>query len=327
VALISPAGAASDTAARVRAAGALRCGVPESLSGFAEKDSAGRYRGFSADFCRAVAAAVLGDPEKVAFIPVSAAGRFPLLLSGRIDLLAHTSTWTVSREAGIGVRFPGIYFYDGQGFMAPAGGARRIEDLGGAAICVEKSTTHVPNLEDEFARRGIAFTAKILETLASATAALFEAKCQALTADRSVLAALRVTAPGGAEAWRVLPDTISREPLAPAVRRGDDEWETLVRWVLNALVIAEYRGLGRATVRRALETPTDPLTRRLAEDSRAVGRSLGIAPDWYVRVVEATGNYAEVYDRNVGTASPLKIERGPNRLWTEGGLLYSPPFR
>jgi general L-amino acid transport system substrate-binding protein len=327
VALAGTAAAASETAARVRANGTLRCGIPEALPGFAERDSAGRYRGFSADFCRAVAAAVLGDSEKVAFTPVSSSGRFPLLLSGRIELLAHTSTWTVTREAGIGVRFPGVYFHDGQGFMAPAGGARRIEDLKGATICVEKSTTHVPNLEDEFAGRGIAFTAKIVETLAATSAALFQGQCQALTADRSALAALRLKAPGGAEAWRILPETISREPLAPAVRRGDDEWETLVRWVLNALISAEYRGLTQANVRRGLETASDPLTRRLAEDGRAVGRSLRIAPDWYIRVVEAGGNYGEVYERNLGAGSPLKIERGLNRLWTDGGLMYSPPFR
>ncbi len=327
MALAGAAQAASPTLAQVKANRELRCGIPENIAGFAEKDSAGRYRGFGADFCRAVAAAALGDPDKVRFTPVSSAGRFPLLLSGRIDLLAHTTTWTVTREAGIGVRFPGIYFHDGQGFMVPAAGAARIEDLKGATVCVEKGTTHVPNLEDDFARRGMAYTPKVIETLAATTAAFFGGKCQALTSDRSTLAAVLLKAPGGAGAWRILPETISREPLAPAVRRGDAEWETIVRWVLNALIIAEHRGHSQAGVRRALETAPDPLSRRLVEDTRAVSRSLGLAPDWYLRAVEAVGNYGEIYERNLGAGSPLKIERGPNRLWTDGGLMYSPPLR
>ena len=327
LALSGAAHAASDTLARVRANGALRCGIPEQLPGFAEKDASGRYRGFSADFCRAVAAAVLGDPEKVTFTPVSAAGRFPLLLSGRIDLLAHTSTWTLGREAGVGVRFPAIYYYDGQGFLVPAAGASRSEDLKGATVCVEKGTTSVANLEDDFRRRGIAYTPQVIETLPATAAAFFAGKCQAYTSDRSKLFAVRSRAPGGPEAWRILPETISREPLAPAVRRGDEEWETIVRWVLNALVAAEDAGLTRASVRRTLEAAADPAHRRLAEDGKVVSRSLGLAPDWYIRAVEAGGNYGEIHERNLGAGSPLRIERGLNRLWKDGGLLYSPPFR
>lgn len=328
LALAGAAQAASDTLAQVRANRALRCGIPENLPGFAEKDSAGRYHGFSVDFCRAVAAATLGDPEKVRFTPVSSAGRFPLLLSGRIDLLAHTTTWNISREAGIGVRFPGIYFYDGQGFMVPrAGGAQRIEDLEGATICVEKGTTHVINLESSFAARGIGYTPKVIETVSATTAAFFEGKCRAYTSDRSTLSAVLVKAPGGAAAWQILPETISREPLAPAVRRNDAEWETIVRWVLNALIAAEDAGHTRANIRRAMETAPDAATRRFVEDSKAVSRSLGLAPDWYLRAVEAGGNYGELYERNLGSQSPLKIERGLNRLWKDGGLMYSPPFR
>lgn len=326
--LSAPAQAVSDTAERVRSNGALRCGIPENLPGFAEKDAAGRYRGFSADFCRAVAAAVLGDPDKVTYSPVSSTRRFPLLLSGRIDLLAHTATWTITREAGIGVRFPGIYFYDGQGFMVPrASGAGRVEDLKGATICVEKGTTHVTNLEDDFRKRGLAYTPLLVETLPATAAAFFEGRCQAYTSDRSTLSAVRSRAPGGAERYQVLPEIISKEPLAPAVRRGDEEWDSIVRWVLNALIAAEESGLTQANVRRTLEVSSDPAARRFVEEGRMVARSLGLPPDWYLRAVEAGGNYGEIYERNLGAGSPLKIERGLNRLWKDGGLMYSPPFR
>ncbi|HSD59895.1 MAG TPA: amino acid ABC transporter substrate-binding protein [Burkholderiales bacterium] len=325
--LASAAHAASDTLAHVRTSGALHCGIPENLPGFAEKDEKGRYRGFSVDFCRAVAAATLGDPEKVRFTPVSSTGRFPLLLSGRIDLLAHTTTWTLTREAGIGVRFPGIYIHDGQGFLVPAAGAREMGDLKGSTICVEKGTTHVLNLEDDFARRGITYTPKVIESLPATTAAFFGGECQAYTSDRSTLAAVLATAPRGAGAWRILPGAISHEPLGPAVRRDDGEWETIVRWVLYALVAAEHRGLTRDNIRGKLVSGANPAARRMLEDGKTVARSLGLAPDWHIRAVEAGGNYGEVYERNLGAASPLKIERGANRLWTDGGLMYSPPFR
>lgn len=324
----APAHAESHTLAQVRSNGALRCGIGENLPGFAEKDAAGRYRGFSADFCRAVAAAVLGDPDKVTFFPVAAPRRFPLLLSGRIDLLAHTATWTITREAGIGVRFPGIYFYDGQGFLVPrAAAAERLADLGGATICVENGTTHVPNLEETFRARGLAYTPLVVDTLPATAAAFFAGKCQAYTSDRSTLSAVRSRAPGGADQYRMLPDIISKEPLCPAVRRGDEDWESIVRWTLNALIAAEENGLTRANIRSTLENSSSPAAQRLAREGRIASRSLGLAPDWYIRAVEAGGNYGEIYERNVGAGSPLKIERGLNRLWKDGGLMYSPPFR
>ena len=328
-ALLAPAAqAASETLARVRSNQVLRCGIGENLAGFSEKDASGRYRGFNVDFCRAVAAAVLGDPAKVAYTQVSAAARFPLLLSGRIDLLSHTTTWTLAREGGIGLAFPGVYFYESQAFMVPrAGGARRLEDLKGATICVVKGTTHVAHLEDAFATRKIAYVPLVLDSQVTATVAFFEGRCQALTSDHSTLWALRERAPGGAERYDILPELISREPLAPVVRRGDEEWSTIVRWVLNVLVIAELQGLTAANIRRTLEDPSNVALRRSVDDIRSASRALGLAEDWYVRVIEAGGNYGEIFERNLGAASPLRMGRGPNRLWTEGGLLFAPPVR
>ena len=328
VVLTPAAEAASETLARVRSNHVLRCGIGENLAGFSEKDASGRYRGFNVDFCRAVAAAVLGDPTKVAYTPVGAAARFPLLLSGQVDLLSHTATWTLAREGGIGLSFPGIYFYDSQAFMVPrAGGARRLEDLKGATICAVKGTTHVAHLEDAFATRKIAYVPLVLDSQVAATAAFFEGRCQALTSDQSTLWAMRVRAPGGAERYDILPELISREPLAPVVRRVDEEWTTIVRWVLNTLVIAEQQGITAATARRTLENPSDPVARRSVDELRSVARALGLAEDWYLRVIEAGGNYGEIFERNLGAASPLRMERGQNRLWTEGGLLFAPPVR
>ncbi|MGZ9032061.1 MAG: amino acid ABC transporter substrate-binding protein [Burkholderiaceae bacterium] len=326
--LTSAAEGASEALASVRNNQVLRCGIGENLAGFSERDVGGGYRGFNVDFCRAVAAAVLSDPAKVAYTPVTAAARFPLLLSGRIDLLSHTTTWTLAREGGIGLSFPGIYFYDGQAFMAPrAGGARRLEDLKGATVCAVNGTTHVARLEDTFASRKIAYLPLVLDTLVGATAAFLEGRCQAFTSDHSTLWALRMRVPGGAERYDILPELISREPLAPVVRRGDEQWTTIVRWVLNVLIIAEQQGLTAANIRRSLEDPRNVALRRSVDEIHSASRALGLAEDWYLRVIEAGGNYGEIFERNLGAASPLRMERGQNRLWAEGGLLFSPPVR
>ena len=326
--LMPAAEGASETLARVRSNHVLRCGIGENLAGFSEKDASARYRGFNVDFCRAVAAAVLGDPAKVAYTQVSAAARFPLLLSGQVDLLSHTATWTLAREGGIGLSFPGIYFYDSQAFMVPrAGGARRLEDLKGATICSAKGTTHVAHLEDAFATRKIAYSPLVLDSQAAATAAFFDGRCQALTSDQSTLWALRVRAPGGAERYDILPEAIWREPLAPVVRRGDEQWTTIVRWVLNVLINAELQGLTAINTRRALEDPSNATLRRSVDEVLSASRALGLEGDWYLRVIEAGGNYGEIFERNLGAGSPLRMDRGQNRLWTEGGLLFAPPIR
>ena len=327
-AALSATGAhAVNTLAVVKGNQFLRCGVGESVPGFSEKGASGSYRGFNVDFCRAVAAAVLGDPGKVVYTPVSAAGRFPLLLSGKIDLLSHTTTWNLAREGGIGVVFPAIYYYDGQSFMVRRdSGVHGIDDLKGATICVEKDTTHVAQLRDAFQQRNLPHTPLVVEGAAATAAAFFEGKCRAYTGDRATLSGLRLRAPGGPDGYDILADMISREPLAPVVRRGDEQWATIVRWVLNVLIIAEYSGLTAANVRNTIDTSANLSVRRFVSDGQSVSRALGLPHDWYVRAVEAGGNYGEIFERNLGAGSPLGIDRGQNRLWSQNGLLYAPPL-
>ena len=318
---------AGETLARVRTNNEVRCGVTEQLPGFSFKDASGRWKGFNVDFCRAVAAAVLGDPEKVSFMPLTAPNRFPILLSRRIDLLAHTVTWTFGREAGIGVEFPGIYFYDGQTFAVPAGKeVNRLEDLTGMTICVEKGTTFQSTMADIFHKQGIPYTPVVVDSQEELVGSLRSGKCQACTAERSVLAALKAAAPQGSR-FKIISGEISREPLAPAVRRGDEEWSTLVRWVLFALIEAEERGVTMANVRALQKETADPQLQWFLNSCGQRAKSLGLKPDWVADVIAAVGNYGEIYERNFGSASGLNIERGLNRLWKQGGLLYAPSFQ
>ncbi len=326
--LCSSAGA-GETLARIRENGEVRCGVTEQLLGFSFKDEKGQWRGFNIDFCRAVAAAALGNAEQVSFTPLSAPNRFPALLSGRIDLLAHTTTWTFGREAGIGIEFPGIYFYDGQTFGVQTGPLQMkgIEDLNGKTICVEKGTTYGTNMEDVFRKHGIDYTPLVLDSKKELGDAFRAGRCQALTAERTVLAALRVAVPNGADRYTILPGAISKEPLAPAVRRGDDEWTRLIRWVLFALIEAEELGVTRSNVRVLQKESADPALQWFLNSCGQRGKALGVKPDWVADVISAAGNYGEIYERNFGASSGLNIDRGMNRLWNHGGLLYAPPFQ
>jgi general L-amino acid transport system substrate-binding protein len=327
--LLSPSAEAGETLNRVRENGEVRCGVTEQLLGFSFKDEKGQWRGFNVDFCRAVAAAALGDAEKVSFTALSAPGRFPALLSDRIDLLAHTATWTFGREAGIGIEFPGIYFYDGQTFAVSNDTiqAKGIDDLSGMTICVERGTTYGTNIEHVFKERGIPHTLLIIDSRKELGEAFRSGRCQVVTSERTVLAALRAAAPNGAERYTILPGAISKEPLAPAVRRGDDEWTKLIRWVLFALIEAEERGVTKANVRSLQKESADPSLQWFLNSCGQRGKTLGLKPDWVSEVISATGNYGEIYERNFGSASGLNIERGMNRLWNRGGLLYAPPFQ
>jgi general L-amino acid transport system substrate-binding protein len=328
-AVMDPASAlAGQTLEIVRANGVVRCGVGEGLPGFSKQDGVGHWRGFNIDFCRAVAAAVLGQADKVAFVPVTSADRFPVLLSGKIDLLMRNTTYTFKREAAIGVEFAGIIYYDGQAFLVPKkNGMHHLADLNGATICLGKRTTHVNNLADYFGHRGWTYKPLVLETLPEMMAAFFGGQCQALSSDRSQLAAILLMAPGGPQEYDVLPEIISKEPLSPVVRQGDQEWLTLVKWVLFALIEAEERGVTQANVRTLLTTTTDPGLHYFLASDGLPEKSLTIGPGWVVRVIEAVGNYGEMYERHLGSQSELKIDRGLNRLWTEGGLMYAPPFR
>ena len=293
----------------------VHCGVTERLLGFSFQDENGRWRGFNVDFCRAVAVAALGDAEKVSFTPLTAPNRFPILLSGKIDLLAHTATWTFEREAGIGIDFPGIYFYDGQTFAVPADKeVKRLEDLNGMTICVEKGTTFQVNMADVFEKRGIKYTPLVVDSQKELVESVTAERCQVCTAERSVLAALLAAVPEGAKRFKILSEEISKEPLAPAVRRGDAEWTTLVRWVLFALIQAEEYGVTSANVRALQKTASDKELQWFLNSRGQRGKALGLKPDWFAEVIAAVGNYGEIYERNLGSASALKIARGLNRL-------------
>jgi general L-amino acid transport system substrate-binding protein len=329
VAVPPPASAApGPTLNQVRANGVVRCGVSEGMLGFALKDEAGHWQGFSIDFCRAVAAAALGQADKVSFVTVTAPSRFPVLLSGKIDLLMRNTTYTFEREAAIGVRFAGIYYYDGQAFMVPrSSGIGSLADLNGATICLGRRTTHEVNLADYFQRQGWTFTPVPVETLQELRDNFIGGRCQAVTADRAELVAIRQLAANGPEVFEILPETISKEPLGPVVRKDDEEWQTVVKWVLYALIEAEERGITQANVRGLLETSADPGTRRFLASDGLPEKALGLKPGWVVRVIEAVGNYGEIFERHLGSQSQLKLDRGLNRLWTQGGLLFAPPFR
>ena len=310
----------------VKARGQLRCGVSESIPGFSERDADGRWRGFDVDFCRAVAAAVLGNPDKVELVPLLASTRFPALQTRRIDLLLNNTSWTLTREAVLKVQFPGILFYDGQGFMVPAAAnIATLADLKGATICVERGTTHQRNLEAYFKVHGGSVEPLVIDSAPEAVEAFFVGRCRAYTSDASHLAALRLRAKAP-EAFVILPERISREPLSPAVWGGDPEWTTVIRWVLNILILAEEYGVTRDNLDAVTTEQANRLTWRTDDERELLARSLGVEPRWGARALRAVGNYGELYERNVGRDSPLKIERGLNRLWTQGGLHYAPPI-
>jgi len=302
----------------------LRCGVSEDIPGFSERDADGRWRGFDVDFCRAVAAAVLGDPDKVEFVSLPASTRFPSLQTRRIDLLLNNTTWTLTREAVLKVQFPGILFYDGQGFLVPAKMAT-LADLDGATICVERGTTHQRNLDAYFETKGWSVKPLLIDSAPEAAKAFFAGRCRAYTSDASLLAAMRLRAEDR-QAFVILPERISREPFSPAVWGGDPEWATVIRWVLNVLIFAEEYGVTRDNLDAVIAENRNPLVRRTAEEANIIARSLGIETGWGIRALRAVGNYGEMYERNVGRDSPLKIERGLNRLWNQGGLHYAPPI-
>jgi general L-amino acid transport system substrate-binding protein len=328
-----PSAHAGDVITGIKARGMLRCGVSEGIPGFSEQDKSGRWIGLDADFCRAVAAGLFGDAEKAEFIPLTASARFPALQSGRIDLLTRNTTWTFVRETAFNVQFPAVLFYDGQGFMVPkAANIARVADLKGATVCVEKGTTHVSNLAEYSEERGLSLTPVVLDSTHEIGAAFFAGNCQAYTSDASQLAAVRLLAPsesGGPDAFVILPERISKEPLAPAVLGGDTQWTSLVRWVLYTLLLAEEHGVTQANVGQKWPEIKQRKIRiwKLAGGTEAnYGFLIGATDDMGLGVISAVGNYGEMYERNVGRDSPLKIERGLNRLWNDGGLMYAPPI-
>jgi len=318
---------AGDVLDAVKSRGVLHCGVSEGIAGFSEKDASGRWRGLDADFCRAVAAAVLGDPERVQFVPLKASARFPALKGRKIDLLARNTTWSFTREVALGMQFPAVLFYDGQAFMVPAGsGIKKPTDLRGASVCIEKGTTHERNLSFYFAARGLSFTPVVIDSAREVAEAFYAGRCRAYTSDASQLAAARLSAPGGPASVEILPERISKEPLAPVVLNSDREWGTVVRWVLYGLIMAEEYGATRDNVDAVVASGRTLLSRLVGDHRAVLSQALGVSPGWVMRAVKAVGNYGEMYERNLGSGSPLGIERGLNRLWSEGGLMYAPPI-
>ncbi len=341
-----PVAASAKTLDDVRQRGMINCGVNTGLQGFSAKDAAGVWSGFDVDFCRALAAAILDDPQKVNFVPLSAQERFEALKASKVDLLSRNSTWTLDREASMGLLFAGVAYYDGQSFLV----MRKPEvtsalELGGAKICVQSGTTTQPNLADYFRANAMQYTEIVFPSLDEATKGLENGACDVLTADQSALYAQRLKLKEPQTAV-ILPDVISKEPLGPATRADDVAWHNVVKWTLFAMVNAEELGISTQTVAAARQAGKMELARSVAQvktsDANGVekpdvlrfvgaegdfGKKLGLDNDWAVRAIGAVGNYAEVYERNVGTKSPLGIPRGLNQLWSMGGIMYAPPMR
>ncbi len=310
----------------VKARGSLNCGVNQNLQGFGAKDADGAYTGFDIDFCRAVASAALGDPGKVTYVPLSAQERFEALKSGKVDVLARNTTWTMDRETAMPLRFAGISYHDGQGFIVKKLlGVTSALQLSGASICFQTGTTTESNVEDFFREKEMTFVPVRFDTLNDLVKAFDEGKCDTFTTDMSALYAVRLRLQNPDDAM-VLQDVISKEPLGPVVRQGDEQWFNIVRWTLNALINAEELGITATNVDDHKAKSKNAAVRRLLGLEGSTGTSMGLDADWAARTIKATGNYGEIYDRNLGPKTPLAINRGINALWNAGGLLYAPPM-
>jgi general L-amino acid transport system substrate-binding protein len=311
----------------VKERGSLRCGVNGEVPGLSHRDQGGVWRGLDVDFCRGVAAAVLGSGEKVDFVPLTTAERLDALREGRIDLLSRNTTWTLTRDLAHDMTFVGVLNFDGQGFMVRRDtGVLSTLGLGGKRICSLAGSTSPDNARRYFTRHRMELVLQTFETLELAKQAYLDGSCDALTTDQSQLHSLRAGF-SDPRAHRILPEIVSKEPLSPAVRKGDAAWSDIVRWTLFLLIDAEQLGIDSANVARAAETATTEEVRLLLDTEGRTAALLGLEAGWSRRVIEQIGNYAEVFDRNLGAQSPLKIKRGLNALWNNGGLLYAPPAR
>jgi general L-amino acid transport system substrate-binding protein len=318
--------ASADTLAAVKERGELICGANGTLAGFGLPDPQGNWTGFDVDFCRAIAAAIFNDPTKVKFVPLTAKDRFTALQSGEIDVLSRNTTWTLSRDTSLGLDFPAITFFDGQGFMVRR--ALKLSsalELNDASVCVQQGTTSELNLADYFRTNHMGLKTVTFATGEEALKAYESGRCDAYTTDSSGLYGERQKLPDPS-AHVVLPEIISKEPLSPAVRQGDNQWTDIVRWAHYVMLDAEELGVNKANVDEKLKSD-DPETRRLLGVEGQYGEALGLTNDWAYRIIKHVGNYGEVFERSVGQGSPLKIVRGLNALWTKGGLQYGPPIR
>jgi general L-amino acid transport system substrate-binding protein len=316
--------AAAPTLDTVKAHGVVRCGVSTGFPGFSLPDSQGVYRGLDVDVCRAVAAATLGDAGKVQYVPLTAVQRFTALQSGEVDVLARNATWTYTRTAQLGLTFTGVNYYDGTGFMvAKASPVAHVKDLSGATICVQAGTDTLLGVQDYFSRNKLKFSLVTFENVDTMKAAFVGGRCDAVTSDSTQLIGIRSSLPAGTE-YRLLPEIVTKEPLSPAVRGGDDQWANIVRWSFFAMVNAEELGLTSENVKAEAASSTDPNVQRLVGKTGDLGKMLGLDPAWALNVVAQVGNYGESFQRNL---EPLGVERGINRLWRDGGLMFAPPLR
>ncbi|WP_110685711.1 amino acid ABC transporter substrate-binding protein [Salinicola aestuarinus] len=307
--------------------GEIRCGVNAGLTGFSAPDEDGRWSGIDADFCRAVAAATLGDAESVAFTPLTAKERFTALQSGEVDVLSRNTTWTATRDNSLGLNFTGVTFYDGQAFMVSKDlGVSSLDELNGATICIQSGTTHELNIADYFPANDLDYQLVTFDTPDQTAQGFGSGRCDVLTSDSSQLAALRLQLDEPDSAM-ILPERISKEPLGPVVRQGDSQWFNVVKWTLFAMINAEEMGVTQDNVDEMRDNPPNPNVARLLGQDGNYGEQMGLDSDWAYNIVKQVGNYAEVYDRNVGADSPLGIDRGINALWSDGGIQYAPPVR
>jgi general L-amino acid transport system substrate-binding protein len=325
IGMVSSAQAAT-TLESVKSKGFVQCGVSTGLPGFSNPDEKGNWQGMDVDVCRAVAAATLGDAAKVKYIPLTAKERFTALQSGEIDVLSRNTTWTQTRDTTLGLNFAGVSYYDGQGFMVSKKlGVKNALELDGAAVCIQSGTTTELNLSDFFREHKMTFSPVVFDT-SDQTVKGFEAgRCDMLTSDQSQLYALRIKLADPSSAM-VLTEVISKEPLGPVVRQGDDQWFNIVKWSLNAMINAEELGLTSKNIDE-MKAGTNPNVARFVGLDGPKGSGMDLSDDWAYQIVKQVGNYGEAFDRNVGSGSPLNIARGVNALWNKGGFMYAPPMR
>jgi len=320
-------GASASTLEEVREKGYVQCGVHTGLIGFAAPNDDGEYEGFDVDVCRAVAAAIFGDGDAVQYTPTNATERFTALQSGEIDMLSRNTTWTLSRDTSLGFNFAGVNYYDGQGFMINAANLEGINSalqLSGAAICVQTGTTTELNLADYFRANNMEYNPVVFQGFDETNAAYEAGRCDAYTTDQSGLIALRLTL-ANPDDHVVLPEIISKEPLGPAVRQGDDEWFNIVKWTLFAMIQAEESGITQDNLEEMMSSDDPEISRILGqEDESSIGSGLGLENDWVVNIIREVGNYGEVFERHL---TPIGVPRGLNALWTDGGLIYAMPLR
>jgi general L-amino acid transport system substrate-binding protein len=317
---------AQTTLKAVKDRGMLNCGSNGTLAGFGLPDAQGKWTGLDVDYCKALSAAIFGDPNKVKYVPLSAKDRFTALQSGEVDILARNTTWTSSRDTSLGFNFVGVNYYDGQSFLVrKALKVNSALELAGAAVCVQQGTTNELNLADYFRAHNMQVKTVTFATANEAVKAYDAGRCDAYTTDASGLYAERLRL-ANADDHIVLPEVVSKEPLGPAVRHGDDQWFDIAKWTLFALINAEELGMTSKNTDEMLKS-TNPDVKRFVGTEGNYGEQLGLPKDWAVQIVKAVGNYGEVFDRNVGANSPLKIDRGLNKLWNKGGIVYAPPVR